>query len=286
MRYSIDHFSSFLGTVTVLGWIEGGHSITAWSRSRYIAGPVEPFVRHLVERPDLVCRYGADSRFWGFKMVFHIGEAHDPKDLYFALGDGTRIEAPYDCRTDEERTFWSMLERFKIVLRSRRNARLLDLGLPPNGSMLLRTFDAPDLAYVGASDTPGPNVDVLVDFDDLTTALPEPFDFVYTASVFDRAWTPWTLAAELGKVLKPGGIAYVQSAGAWPVAADERDFWRISKHAWGALFTPEAGFAVLQVEQAGRVRFVLEQASTLHRGLEHHHHYTLSGCLVQRLEQA
>lgn len=171
-------------------------------------------------------------------MVFHIGEAYNPKDLHFFLGDGTRIENPFDCRTDEERTFRSMLAHFKIVLRTVRNARLPDLGLPPNGPMRLRTFDAPDVAYVGAGDTPGPNADVLVDFGDLTAALPEPSDFVYTASVFDRAWTSWMLAVELGKVLKPGGTASVQWAGAWPVVAGERDFWRVSKHARGRSSPP------------------------------------------------
>jgi SAM-dependent methyltransferase len=114
---------------------------------------------------------------------------------------------------------------------------------------------------VGLDIHPGPHVDVVGDAHFLSRFFRAGcMDAVFSASVLEHLQAPWLLAAEVNRVLRPGGLAYHEAPGAWPAHAQPNDFWRMSAAGLCALFGPESGFEVLEARDDG--------PATLHPGPE------------------
>lgn len=101
--------------------------------------------------------------------------------------------------------------------------------------------------YIGCDFRPGPDVDVVADVETLSgTFAPGSIDAVIACSVFEHVRRPWLAAIEIGKVLRPGGLAYVQTHATFPLHGHPFDYWRFSREALESLFSVEAGFAERQ----------------------------------------
>jgi hypothetical protein len=61
--------------------------------------------------------------------------------------------------------------------------------------------------------------------------------------VFEHIRKPWLAAREIAKVLKPGGIVFVQTHQTYPIHADPYDYWRFSREAMETLLDAETGFS-------------------------------------------
>jgi hypothetical protein len=80
----------------------------------------------------------------------------------------------------------------------------------------------------------------------LSSLIHGPIDFVFSVSVFEHLMMPWKVAAELSRVMAPGGLVCIQTHQTWPVHDAPWDFWRFSKDSWPALFNAATGFEVLE----------------------------------------
>jgi SAM-dependent methyltransferase len=105
---------------------------------------------------------------------------------------------------------------------------------------------------IGLDIHPGFCVDLVGDAHVLSRFLRErSIDAVVSGSVLEHLQAPWLFAAEVNRVLKPGGLVYHEAPGAWPAHAQPNDFWRMSAEGLRALFGPESGFEVLEARDAG-----------------------------------
>lgn len=110
-------------------------------------------------------------------------------------------------------------------------------------------------SYLGMDIIDGLNVDVVGDAHLLSTLLAgRKFDFVYSQFVFEHLAMPWVVAAEINRVMKPGGMAYMISNQSIGMHDLPWDFFRFSDSAWKALFNQGTGFEILGVALGDPVR--------------------------------
>jgi SAM-dependent methyltransferase len=74
---------------------------------------------------------------------------------------------------------------------------------------------------------------------------PNSFDAIFSSSVFEHLLMPWIVAAEMSRVLRPGGIAFIATHQTIGMHDRPWDFWRFSDTAWDALFNKLTGFEIL-----------------------------------------
>lgn len=104
---------------------------------------------------------------------------------------------------------------------------------------------------IGLDIHPGPNVHLVGDAHGLSGFLRAgSVDAVLSGAVLEHLQAPWLLAAEVNRVLKPGGLVYHQAPGAWPAHAQPNDFWRMSAEGLRVLFGPASGFEILEARDA------------------------------------
>ncbi|GCD21491.1 hypothetical protein CTKZ_30530 [Cellulomonas algicola] len=100
----------------------------------------------------------------------------------------------------------------------------------------------------------GPGVDVVADVHALSTAVPAgEYALVVSRSLLEHVAAPWLVAAEIGKVLAPGGLTCHVVPWTWPTHAQPNDFWRLSDAGLRQLFGPATGFRTLRTGMAGGV---------------------------------
>lgn len=112
--------------------------------------------------------------------------------------------------------------------------RILEVGSADvNGG--LRSLAPEDADYVGVDFAAGPGVDVILD-DPMTLPFPDgSFDACVASSCFEHAAFFWQTAVEIARVLKPGGLFYLNVPMNGPYHAHPHDCWR---------FFPDAGIAI------------------------------------------
>ena len=102
--------------------------------------------------------------------------------------------------------------------------------------------------YIGFDLYPGNNVDVVGDAHKLSSyfAGEEKFDIIYSSSCFEHFAMPWVVATEISKLLKVGGIVFVETH--FSFASHERPwhFFQFSDMALRALFSKALGFECIE----------------------------------------
>ncbi len=89
---------------------------------------------------------------------------------------------------------------------------------------------------VGMDMLAGPGVDVVIDLEE---ALPEglgTFRHIECMSVLEHSRRPWLLAANLERLLEPGGTIFVSVPFVWRNHAYPSDYWRMTTEAIRSLF--------------------------------------------------
>ncbi|ABK43105.1 Methyltransferase type 11 [Magnetococcus marinus MC-1] len=82
---------------------------------------------------------------------------------------------------------------------------------------------------------PGPGVDMVADAHDLSQLGEASVDLVIAVSALEHMQAPWQVVAEIYRVLKPGGMLYVNTPFVFPFHGDPDDFYRFSHHGLGKL---------------------------------------------------
>ena len=101
--------------------------------------------------------------------------------------------------------------------------------------------------YVGFDYYPGRNVDVVGDAHKLSSYFAgQQFDIIYTSACFEHFAMPWVVATEIAKLLKVGGLIFVETH--FSFSAHERpwNFFQFSDMGMKALFSPALGIECIE----------------------------------------
>jgi len=104
---------------------------------------------------------------------------------------------------------------FSTYLVGRENLVIVDIGaMDVNGS--LRQFSPPNCEYVGVDFESGPGVDVVIEDPYILPFENSSIDVVVSSSCFEHSEFFWLVFAEMQRILKPGGLTYINApANGW-----------------------------------------------------------------------
>jgi SAM-dependent methyltransferase len=124
--------------------------------------------------------------------------------------------------------------------------KILEVGSREvTGPSAARTMFA-DAQYVGFDFYAGPNVDVVGDAHKLSRYFDEQFDIIFSCAVFEHLAMPWVVATEIAKLLKVGGIVFVETHFSFSSHERPWHFYQFSDMGLRALFSPALGFECLE----------------------------------------
>lgn len=105
----------------------------------------------------------------------------------------------------------------------------------------------PNAEYIGFDYYPGPNVDIVGDAHKLSQYFEnERFDIIYTSAVFEHLAMPWLVAIEIAKLLKTGGLIFVETHFSFKSHERPWHFFQFSDMALRVLFSPALGFECIE----------------------------------------
>lgn len=138
---------------------------------------------------------------------------------------------------------------FETYLSANAAPRILEVGAADvNGS--LRALAPADGDYVGVDFAAAPGVDVILEDPMALPFADGSFDICVTSSCFEHAPFFWQTAVEIARVLRPGGLFYLNAPSDGPYHAHPYDCWR---------FFPDAGIALQDwTRHAGQELILLE----------------------------
>jgi hypothetical protein len=88
----------------------------------------------------------------------------------------------------------------------------------------------------------GQGVDIVGDVHHLAPLFGEgTFQAVYSISVLEHLEKPWLAAAQMLRVLSPGGLSAHAAPWVWPTHASPNDFFRMSPEGFRSIFSPDMG---------------------------------------------
>gem|GEM_PF-1692576 len=134
--------------------------------------------------------------------------------------------------------------------------RAVALGVRGHDDSALANWrdDLPGREVLGIDVHPGPGVDLVGDAHVMSSFVePASVAIFVCDAVFEHLEAPWLVAAEVARILVPGGLALVSAPSVWPEHAVPNDFWRMSADGLRSLFGPALGFTVLSSGGFGNV---------------------------------
>lgn len=265
----IDQLSYFAGYVVLRGQVE--HAPELRSIAFEVSGRTV-WYQPLNTKDTLegVTRFGitVDTALNAF-------EFREPS-IAVVLADGRRIcfDTPGIAEILADRGH-RLFPEFTERIQAMPQGAMLEIGSRARSGVTRRDLVPPTWKYVGLDIAPGPNVDIVGDAHELSRLLtPHSFDAAMSLSVFEHLAMPWKVVIELNRVLKPGGLVFVQTHQTFPLHDEPWDFWRISADAWPALFNAKTGFRIVDSGMAEPLMFV---ARRWHPGVNLH---DSRGCAV------
>lgn len=119
-------------------------------------------------------------------------------------------------------------------------------------------FEKGTYRYIGFDILPGPNVDVVGDAHELSRYVPnDSIDLIISKSVFEHIAMPWKVILEMNKVLKKGGLVFINTFFMFPMHELPWDFWRYTTESWKTLFNNLTGFQIIRTEHNTPVKLLL-----------------------------
>lgn len=102
--------------------------------------------------------------------------------------------------------------------------------------------------YVGFDYYPGNNVDVVGDVHRLSSYFEEgtQFDIIFSSACFEHFAMPWIVAVEIAKMLKVGGMVFVETHFSYSSHERPWHFFQFTDMALKTLFSPALGFECLE----------------------------------------
>ncbi|MCW3477667.1 class I SAM-dependent methyltransferase [Limobrevibacterium gyesilva] len=246
-EFMVDTVAKFFNTVRVSGWFHHPND-----RLRSVAVANEETVGCVTEtgidHGGVIAAYGPGKGF-SIQYLQPREGLSDNAAVTFTTESGWSATIPLLQLCADRLSHYpggAMMRRFIDTVDAMPGARVLDIG-GRNRSRIDRSqeFRSAETTVLDILD--GDNVDVVGDAHELGRLFPPGhFDAVYSVSVFEHLMMPWSVAAQMNQVLKPGGIALIFTHQTLGMHDIPWDFWRFSDTAWDALFNPRTGFEIVE----------------------------------------
>jgi SAM-dependent methyltransferase len=126
--------------------------------------------------------------------------------------------------------------------------RILEIGSREVTGPSTARQDFSQATYVGFDFYPGQNVDVVGDVHKLSSYFEgqERFDIIYSSACFEHFAMPWVVSKEIAKLLKVGGILFVETHFSFSSHERPWHFFHFTDMALRALFSEALGFECLE----------------------------------------
>jgi SAM-dependent methyltransferase len=219
------------------------------------------------DRPDLLTHYPEYEhvRHAGFAVYLPAAAGHPvtmtietdrgSTRVPFQLPDGPLPAWPVDPSDGDDVT--PTLRRFATLINAE-GGPIVQIGsrTPPGVDPVPpRALFATKIT--GLDIHPGCHVDLVGDAHVLSRFLrPGSLAAVLSMSLLEHVQAPWVIAAEINRVLRPGGLVYHHAPSAWPAHAQPNDFWRFSAEGLKSLFGSATGFEVIEASDSGRAAMI------------------------------
>jgi SAM-dependent methyltransferase len=135
---------------------------------------------------------------------------------------------------------------FIEILKGLQNPKILNVGSRAEGRDTLRQWAPHAAEWVGIDIQGGPNVELIGNIENAPELQTNYFDVVISKAAFEHIARPWKAAAEIARVLKPGGYAWIHSHHSFPIHGHPFDYWRYTTDAFKVLFVEDHGFEYIQ----------------------------------------
>lgn len=141
-----------------------------------------------------------------------------------------------------------VLHRFLDAVGSMTSPRVLELGTmrsDPTFPTHHQAWVPQAKEYLMADFQDGQDVDVVADAHELTERFDEhSFDVLIAVAILEHLQRPWVAVPEMAKVLRPGGVMYLDTHQTFPIHGYPNDYFRFSTAALRTL-AEDAGMTVL-----------------------------------------
>lgn len=139
-------------------------------------------------------------------------------------------------------------QKYLYEIGNKKGMRILEIGSREVTGTSNARNEFSNAEYIGFDYYPGNNVDVVGDVHKLSTYFKEneKFDIIFSSACFEHFAMPWIVSKEIAKMLKVGGIVFVETH--FSFCSHERpwNFFQFSDLALKALFPKSLGFECIE----------------------------------------
>ena len=131
---------------------------------------------------------------------------------------------------------------------NKKGMRILEIGSREVTGQSIARKGFSNAEYIGFDFYPGDNVDVVGDVHKLSSYFQkdEKFDIIYSSACFEHFAMPWIVAIEIAKLLKVGGIVFVETHFSFSSHERPWHFFQFSDMALKTLFSKALGFECIE----------------------------------------
>ncbi len=281
-----DRFSCYRDNFEFAGWVFHKHKKVVELLLLLTDGSQIPIP---VNQPsgDVQAAHGGVAKSSRFAIATKIPNPEDILKINFVcvLEDGQHIELPYFVTMAGNTYAHQVLfSQFKEKLHAIGSGKLLEIGSRNRSGNIRKEICPENMEYTGFDIMEGENVDVVGDAHKLSSLFPENhFDAIFSVSVFEHLAMPWKVALEKNKILKPGGLVFIQTHQAWPVHEEPWDFWRFSKYSWATMFNKHTGFEIIDAVMSQPCELVAQVANPSTIGFDHNLAYLCTAMMARKI---
>ena len=146
-------------------------------------------------------------------------------------------------------------QRYLSDLGNQPGKRILELGSTQVSGESIARMNFSRSEYVGFDYYPGRNVDVVGDAHKLSAYFgkDEKFDLIFSSTSFEHYAMPWMVAVEISKLLKVGGLVFIETHFAFSSHERPWHFFHFTDLALKVLFSPALGFECIEAGMSNPV---------------------------------
>jgi SAM-dependent methyltransferase len=142
----------------------------------------------------------------------------------------------------------SKWQEYLFKIGNNQGMRILEIGSREVTGKSITRSQLPLAEYIGFDIYPGNNVDIVGDAHKLASYFEgeQKFDIIFSSACFEHLAMPWIVAIEISKLLKVGGLVFVETHFSYSSHERPWHFFQFSDMALKALFSKALGFECIE----------------------------------------